>query len=78
MRDDSIPLIGCIQHDCAECQARTQQPDRLERDLHQAEYEAWKNLARYKFWMFGYFAGRWVYLNRVIGKPALPSQGTSS
>lgn len=36
-------------------------------ELEKAEREAWKNLARYKFWMFGYFAGRWVFLNRVIG-----------
>jgi len=37
------------------------------KELDQAERDAWKNLARYKFWMFGYFAGRWVFLNRLIG-----------
>jgi len=39
----------------------------LLKELDKAEREAWKNLARYKFWMFGYFAGRWVFLNRVTG-----------
>lgn len=37
------------------------------KELDQAELEAWKNLARYKFWMFGYFAARWVFLNRMLG-----------
>lgn len=41
--------------------------ERLLLELEAAERDAWKNLARYKFWMFGYFAGRWVYLNRLIG-----------
>ena len=39
----------------------------LLRELDQAEADAWKNLGRYKFWMFGYFAARWVYLNRISG-----------
>lgn len=37
--------------------------------LHKAEGEAWKNLARYKFWMFGYFAGRWVFINSMLPRP---------
>lgn len=36
-------------------------------ELDAAEREAWVNLGRYKFWMFGYFAARWVYLNRLLG-----------
>lgn len=39
--------------------------ERLLEELDSAERDAWKNLARYKFWMFGYFAARWVYLNRL-------------
>ena len=35
--------------------------------LNEAERKAWDALARYKFWMFGYYAGRWVFLNRLIG-----------
>lgn len=40
--------------------------EKLLQELDQAERDAWKNLARYKFWMFGYFAARWVFLNRVL------------
>jgi hypothetical protein len=40
--------------------------EELLKELDQAERDAWKNLARYKFWMFGYFAGRWVFLNRIL------------
>lgn len=39
---------------------------RLFAELDIAEHEALKNLARYKFWMFGYFAARWVFLNRLL------------
>ena len=41
--------------------------EQLLAELDQAERDAWKNLGRYKFWMFGYFAARWVYLNRLTG-----------
>lgn len=34
-------------------------------ELDKAEHDAWKNLARYKFWQFGYYAARWVYVNQV-------------
>lgn len=34
-------------------------------ELDKAERDAWKNLARYKFWQFGYYAARWVYVNAV-------------
>lgn len=39
--------------------------NKLLHELDDAEAKAWDALARYKFWMFGYYAGRWVYLNRV-------------
>jgi hypothetical protein len=38
---------------------------RLEADLDEAEAKAIDSLARYKFAMFGYWAGIWVHLNRV-------------
>jgi len=33
--------------------------------LGEAEVNAWKSLAGYKFVMFGYWAGVWVHLNRI-------------
>lgn len=36
-------------------------------ELNDAEQKAWEALARYKFWMFGYWAGVWVHLNRISG-----------
>ena len=38
---------------------------RLEIELDQAEHKAIDSLSRYKFAMFGYWAGIWVHLNRV-------------
>ena len=35
--------------------------------LHEAEQMAWKALSRYKFMMFGYWAGIWVHLNHLAG-----------
>lgn len=32
-----------------------------------AELKAWKALAGYKFWMFGYHAAQWVLLNFQLG-----------
>lgn len=50
--------------------------DQLLRELKEAEAKAWDALGRYKFWMFGYFAARWVYVNRLSGarqrNPFLP------
>lgn len=37
----------------------------IESELINAESKAWDSLARYKFWMFGYWAGKWVSLNRI-------------
>jgi hypothetical protein len=39
----------------------------LECELDQAERKAWDSLSRYKFAMFGYWAGVWVHLNRISG-----------
>jgi len=31
----------------------------------EAEEKAWRSLAGYKFWMFGYHAAQWVLLNKI-------------
>lgn len=41
---------------------------RLEAEILEAETKAIDALARYKFQMFGYWAGIWVHLNRIEGK----------
>lgn len=38
-----------------------------------AEKKAWKAMAGYKFWMFGYHAAQWVLLNRVSMASSLPN-----
>jgi hypothetical protein len=38
----------------------------IELELDKAERKALDSLARYKFWMFGYHAGHWVMLNRLL------------
>lgn len=40
----------------------------LDTDLNEAEARAWDSLARYKFWMFGYWAAIWVHQNRASGQ----------
>lgn len=52
-------------------------PERLEAALAEAEAKAWDALGRYKFVMFGYWAGVWVHLNRVRGG-ALPNPFASA
>lgn len=37
-------------------------------DMRRAEINAWKALAGYKFWMFGYHAACWVNLNKLLSK----------
>lgn len=32
----------------------------------EAEFKAWDALARYKFYMFGYWSARWVTLNKLL------------
>jgi len=39
--------------------------EELLKELDEAERKAWDSLARYKFAMFGYWAGIWVHLNRI-------------
>lgn len=34
--------------------------------LEDAERKAWEALSGYKFWMFGYHAGRWVNYNNLL------------
>ena len=38
-------------------------------ELAEAEEKAWKSLASYKMAMFGYWAGIWVHLNRLLPSP---------
>jgi hypothetical protein len=45
----------------------------IEKHLNEAEHKAWDSLARYKFWMFGYWAAIWVHLNRVAGGKRRPN-----
>ena len=40
----------------------------LEREIQEAETKAIDSLSRYKFVMFGYWAGIWVHLNRIEGR----------
>jgi hypothetical protein len=37
-------------------------------DMKRAERNAWKALAGYKFWMFGYWAAIWIHLNKLLPK----------
>ena len=41
--------------------------DRLSQEREEAAAKAIDALARYKFTMFGYWAGVWVHLNRIAG-----------
>jgi len=40
----------------------------LIKELNEAETKAIDSLSRYKFAMFGYWAGIWVHLNRISGQ----------
>lgn len=42
--------------------------DKLRLEIDEAERKAIDSLARYKFAMFGYWAGIWVHLNRISGE----------
>lgn len=37
----------------------------IEARIEEARLKAWGALAKYKFWMFGYWAAIWVHLNRA-------------
>ena len=39
----------------------------IAKDISEAETKALDSLSRYKFLMFGYWAGIWVHLNRIDG-----------
>lgn len=39
----------------------------LKQEKQEARYKALDSLARYKFVMFGYWAGIWVHLNKLDG-----------
>lgn len=41
--------------------------EKIEEDMAEAEAKAIVSLSRYKFVMFGYWAGVWVHLNRISG-----------
>lgn len=41
--------------------------ERLAAEIAEAEAKALDALARYKFTMFGYWAGIWVHLNKIEG-----------
>lgn len=43
-------------------------PPTIAAEMDAAERKAWDALARYKFWMFGYWAAIWVHLNRINGQ----------
>lgn len=40
----------------------------LDQEIREAETKAIDALSRYKFAMFGYWAGIWVHLNKIEGK----------
>ncbi len=42
----------------------------LKQHMIDAETKAWDALSRYKFVMFGYWAGVWVHLNQIDGRRA--------
>ncbi len=42
--------------------------DKLDFEIQEAANKAIDSLARYKFVMFGYWAGVWIHLNRIEGK----------
>jgi hypothetical protein len=47
-------------------------PQDFDKHLAELEQKAWKALAGYKFWMFGYYAAQWVFLNKLDGtKPRI-------
>ena len=41
---------------------------KLNQEIDEAAEKAIESLARYKFVMFGYWAGIWVHLNRIEGR----------
>lgn len=42
--------------------------NKIHNDMEEARCKAIDNLAAYKFWMFGYWAAKWVGLNKLLDK----------
>ena len=67
-------LLGLEQADLEECMSELlhgvfpADETTLEDEILLAEHKAIDSLAKYKFAMFGYWAGIWVHLNRISGK----------
>ena len=49
--------------------------DKLDHEIQEAADKALASLARYKFVMFGYWAGGWVHLNRTEGRRRRSAHG---
>lgn len=41
--------------------------EKIRAQMQDAERKAWEALAGYKFWMFGYHAGRWINYKNLLG-----------
>lgn len=50
-----------------ECPSQLAGMKNIEKEIAEAEKKAMNSLKRYKFVMFGYWAGVWVHLNRISG-----------
>lgn len=74
-RLEQVATILCAEGDEADMPGLEDKQRALLEDLKDAEEKAWDSLARYKFMMFGYWAGIWVHLNRCGGFKA-PSPWT--
>lgn len=55
--------ITQAQHDAA-----TAMVGRIGQAMAEAEANAWACLGKYKFLLFGYWAARWVTLNKMLGE----------
>jgi len=42
--------------------------DKILAQMEDAERKAWEALGGYKFWMFGYHAGRWINYNNLLAQ----------
>ena len=61
--------LGALLASCKDGQASEHNmADVLAQEIQAAEEKAIDALSRYKFTMFGYWAGIWVHLNRIEGK----------
>jgi len=58
MKQCRVPSVNAVDK-------ATATREQLEQALDEAEEKAHKNLARYKFMDFGYWAAIWVHLNQV-------------